>query len=92
MFMYLMTNVLSLNKEVIQEHVEHLKELDRQNKLFLCGPFTDYKGGMVILNVKDLEEAHNIAKADPFIASGCKTYEMRTLLPANKENNYLLEE
>ncbi|MFD1179629.1 YciI family protein [Paenibacillus puldeungensis] len=86
-----MKNIKSLNKELVESHVEHLKELKRQGKLVLCGPFTDYPGGMVVFLAEDLAEATNIAQSDPFIASGCKSFEIRTIEPANDENNYLLE-
>jgi uncharacterized protein YciI len=92
MYVYLMKNIKPLNEELVKSHVEHLKKLKSQGKLVLCGPFTDYPGGMVVLLAEDLVEATNIAKADPFIASGCKTYEIRTLESANDENNYLLIE
>ena len=91
-YLYLMNNIKPINQELIKSHVEHLKELKNQGKLVLCGPFTDYPGGMVIFLAEDLAEATNIAKSDPFIASGCKSFEIRTLEPANDENNYLLEE
>ncbi len=91
-YLYLMNNVKPINQKLIKSHVEHLKELKNQGKLVLCGPFMDYPGGMVIFLAEDLAEAMNIAKSDPFIASGCKSFEVRTLEPANDENNYLLEE
>lgn len=72
--------------------MEHLKRLKRQGKLVLCRPFTDYPGGMVIFLDESLVEVTNIAKDDPFIASGCKSFEIKTLEPANNENNYLLIE
>jgi len=87
-----MNNVKPINKELIKRHVEHLKELKNQGKLVFCGPFTDYPGGMVIFLAEDMEEAMNIAKSDPFIASGCKSFEIRTIEPANEDNNYLIEE
>jgi len=90
--MYLMKNEKPINEELIKRHVEYLRELKRLGKLVLCGPFTDYPGGMVIFLAEDLVEAINIAESDPFIASGCKSYEIRTLEPANEENNYLLDE
>lgn len=90
MFVYLMKNHLPLNESIVQKHVEFLKELDRKNQLVLCGPFTDFPGGIVILSVRDKEEAITIAESDPFISSGCKTYELRTFEVANKDNNYLL--
>lgn len=91
-YIYLMNNVKPINKELIKSHVGHLKELKNQGKLVFCGPFTDYPGGMVIFLAEDMEEAMKIAKSDPFIASGCKSFEIRTIEPANEENNYLLEE
>lgn len=90
MYVYLMKNLKPLNEELIKSHVEHLKELKRQGKLILCGPFKDYPGGIVIFMAEDLEEATKIAKADPFISSGFKSFEIRTLEPANDDNNYLL--
>lgn len=92
MYVYLMKNILPLNEEIIKSHVGHLKELKSQGRLILCGPFTDYPGGMVVFLAKDLAEATSIAKADPFIALGYKSYEIRTLEQANEENNFLLTE
>lgn len=92
MYVYLMKNIKPLNEEIIKSHVNHLKKLKSQGKLVLCGPFTDYPGGMVVFLAEDLVEATNIAEADPFIASGCKSFEIRTLESANDENNYLLRE
>lgn len=89
-FIYLMNNKKPLNNEIIKKHVGYLKELKSQGKLMLCGPFTDYPGGMVIFLAEDLNEATNIAETDPFIALGFKSYEVRTIELANEENNYLL--
>lgn len=91
MYVYFMKNQKPLNEELIKEHVEHLKSLKSQGKLVLCGPFSDYPGGMVVYLADNLEEATSIAKSDPFISSGCKIFEVRTLEVANEENNYLLE-
>lgn len=90
MYVYLMKNEKPINADLVQKHVDYLKLLKEQGKLVLCGPFTDYPGGMVIFQAGNLEEAADIANSDPFIASGCKSYELRTLEPANEENNYLL--
>ncbi|MFT4145481.1 MAG: YciI family protein [Mobilitalea sp.] len=90
MYVYLMSNQKPLNEELIKSHVEHLKELKRQGKLVLCGPFEDYPGGMVVFQAENIEEATHIAKADPFISSGCKSFELRTLEEAKEDNNYLL--
>lgn len=92
MYVYLMNNEKPVDRELIKSHVEYLKELKRQGKLVLCGPFTDYPGGMVVFEAEDLDEATTIAKSDPFISSGCKSFELRTIEVANEENNYLFDE
>ncbi|MDD4000842.1 MAG: YciI family protein [Bacilli bacterium] len=88
LYLMLMENIKTLNLDVIKRHVFHLKNLDDKGLLYLCGPFVDYGGGMVILKTDTLEEAVLIANADPFIAEGYKTFEIRTLEVANKENGY----
>lgn len=45
---------------------------------------------MVIFSAENIEEATNIAKADPLISSGCKTFEIRTIELANEGNNYMI--
>jgi uncharacterized protein YciI len=85
-----MTNQKPINNDIIKSHVEHLKSLKAQDKLVLCGPFTDYPGGMVVISAESIIEATNIAESDPFIISGCKSYEIRTIEQANEDNNYLL--
>lgn len=92
MYVYLMNNEKPVDRELIKSHVEYLKELKRLGKLVLCGPFTDYPGGMVVFVAEDLDEATTIAKSDPFISSGCKSFELRTIEVANEENNYLFDE
>jgi uncharacterized protein YciI len=76
--------------DVINMHVEHLKRLDKNGQLILCGPFKDYGGGILIINAKSINEAKIIAESDPFIIGGFSTYELRTLELAEKENHYLL--
>ena len=75
---------------VIKKHVEHLKRLNKSDHLVLCGPFTNYDGGIVIIKTKSIEEAKIIAESDPFITEGFSTYELRTLELADNENQYLI--
>lgn len=77
-----------LTLDVIKRHVQHLKKLDEDRILVLCGPFVDTTGGMIVLNVPTLLQANNIAKQDPFVAEGFKTYRIQTLDWAKKDNNY----
>ncbi|MHC0038106.1 YciI family protein [Pseudoneobacillus sp. C159] len=80
----------SFTEELVKEHVAFLRELDESEKLELCGPFTDYEGGMIVVRANSYEEAVRIAQSDPFISSGTETFEIRTWKLADKENNYLL--
>ena len=85
-----MNNKKDLNLQVVQENVEHLRSLDQNGRLVLCGPFADYPGGMVVFRADSEDEALRIAESDPFIASGFKTFDLRTLEVANADNNFLL--
>lgn len=74
----------------IEKHVAYLKGLDQKGLLVLAGPFSDVKGGMVVIHAHHEEEAIQIALADPFVVLGYRTFDIRTLEVANEKNNYLL--
>lgn len=76
-------------RELTRSHVEFLKNLDREGRLVLCGPFLDYEGGMVIIKASSIEDARKIASADPFVSGGAKSFELRTLMQSCAENNHL---
>ena len=88
-YVYLINRNKNYTFDVIKKHVEHLIKLDNNGQLVLCGPFTDYDGGMIIIKAESIEEAKIIAESDPFITDGFSTYELRTLEISNKENNHL---
>jgi uncharacterized protein YciI len=90
LFVMLMQNQNPLDMNVVRRHVDHLKRLEAENRLVLCGPFSDYAGGMVIAKASTCEEARKLFDSDPYIAEGYKTYELRTLDVAERENGYLL--
>ncbi|MBI5239331.1 MAG: flavin reductase [Elusimicrobia bacterium] len=73
----------------VRRHVAHLKKLDRQGRLELCGPFKDGKGGMAIIRAGSLEEAKAIAESDPFIKEGLETYALREWELSCEENNHM---
>ena len=79
-------------KAVITRHVEHIRKLDDNGKLALCGPFKGYPGiaGMVILKTESYEEADAICQSEPLVAEGYATYKLRALQVADRDNNYLL--
>ena len=67
----------------------HLKRLEDRGQLELCGPFPDHDGGMVVLRGVSEEEARAIAEADPFVASGAETFELRKLEVSCRDNKHL---
>lgn len=78
-----------ITPKLIAKHIDHLKRLDAAGQLVLCGPFKDYKGGMVVVKAPSLEAARAIAEADPFIKEGFETYELRTWELACADNGWL---
>lgn len=76
-----------MTEELIRAHVAHLERLEEAGQLVLCGPFADYKGGMVIIRAGSHDEARVIAESDPFVARGAERYELRTLEVSNRANN-----
>ena len=89
-YVILINRQIDYSFDVIKKHVEHLKRLNKSSQLVLCGPFTDYDGGIVIIKTESIEEAKIIAESDPFITEGFSTYELRTLELSDNENQYLL--
>ncbi len=80
---------VDLPRELVRAHVMYLERLDEKGQLVLCGPFSDYKGGMIIIKADSYDEAQQIAEADPFVKSNAETYELRTLKLSCKENNHM---
>jgi len=76
-------------ESLVRAHVAHLKKLDGEGKLELCGPFKDYKGGMILIRARDYQDATAIAASDPFVTEGVETFEIRTLELSCEENNHL---
>ena len=81
-----------ITKKVIESHVENLRKLDDEGKFELVGVFKGYPGvaGMVVFKTESREEAEELCKREPLVAGGYATYKLRDMMPANRENNYLL--
>ncbi|MCL2766862.1 MAG: YciI family protein [Peptococcaceae bacterium] len=81
-----------INKAMVIKHVEHIKKLDDDGKLVLCGPTKGYPGiaAMVILKTGSYEEADAICKSEPFVLEGYATYKLLTMRVGDRENNYLM--
>lgn len=81
-----------LKKELLNEHVEHLRKLDKDEKLFLCGPFQDNEKAIQILICNTIDEAESLVENDPFVKEGYYgSYEVNELIEANEGNNWLVD-
>jgi uncharacterized protein len=69
------------NKRVRPAHLDYLKRLKEEGKVYAAGPFTDGKGGMVIYEAASYEEAKALAQEDPVIKEGVRTLELREWNP-----------
>jgi uncharacterized protein len=61
-------------------HLAYLKELKTRGVLLLSGPFADRTGGMVLISAASRAEAEATAEADPLVANGVDSYELREWL------------
>lgn len=77
------------SEELIRNHISFLRKLDKEKKLVMCGPFTDKKGGMIVLKAANLEEAKKIAANDPFVREGIRRFEVRSWELSCEENNHM---
>ncbi|SDX57769.1 Uncharacterized conserved protein YciI, contains a putative active-site phosphohistidine [Marininema mesophilum] len=56
-----------------------------ENKVLAAGPFMDHMGGMIILEIEDMEEATELAKNDPAVTGGIFNYKVHPWNPLSKK-------
>ncbi|RAS83745.1 YciI family protein [Priestia endophytica] len=59
-----------------QDHLDYLKTLGKEGKVFSKGRFTDGAGGLVIYKANSLTDVERMVEGDPFIIQGARTYEI----------------
>jgi uncharacterized protein len=70
-------------KPLLPAHFEYMIALEKRGVLFASGPFSDSRGGppngagLTILRAASAEEARALAEADPFVANGLRTFELK---------------
>ena len=67
---------------VLPEHLEYMIGLEKRGVLFASGPLNTAPGGPVgdgltILRAASLDEARDLASADPFVKNKIRTFEVR---------------
>lgn len=69
-------------KALLPAHLEYMIALEKRGVLFASGPLADGAGppdgaGLTVLRVKSAVEARAIAEADPFVASGLRSFDLK---------------
>ncbi len=69
-------------KAFLPAHLEYMIGLEKRGVLFASGPLADGEGppsgaGLTILRTASAREARELAEADPFVANGLRTFELK---------------
>jgi uncharacterized protein YciI len=69
-------------KPLLPAHLEYMIGLEKRGLLFASGPLSDGAGppngaGLTILRVSSAREARELAEADPFVANGLRSFELK---------------
>ncbi len=69
-------------KALLPAHLEYMIGLEKRGVLFASGPLSDGPGppsgaGLTVLRAANVEEARELADADPFVVGGLRTYELK---------------
>jgi uncharacterized protein YciI len=69
-------------KAYLPSHLEYMIDLEKRGVLFASGPFIDGEGppsgaGMTILRAANAREARELAQADPLVANGLRSFELK---------------
>ncbi len=69
-------------RALLATHLDYMIDLERRGVLFASGPLTEPAGapsgdGLTVLRVRDAGEARRIAQAEPFVAQGLRTFELK---------------
>ena len=57
------------------DHLDYVKNIAKA-RYFIGGGFLNIDGGMILLEAKDMEEAHELFRNDPIIKRGLYRYEL----------------
>jgi len=65
-----------LSEQPLREHGNYMLRMYVEGYLRMAGPLTDDSGGLVILQVTDLQQAESIVGNDPAVISGVFVYQI----------------
>jgi uncharacterized protein YciI len=59
-----------------EAHLDYLKKLGEEGKVFAKGRFSDGAGGLVIYKANTIEEVQLMVEGDPFVIQGARSNEI----------------
>jgi uncharacterized protein YciI len=77
---------LAATKEQLADHLAYVRQLEDRQVLFVAGPLMTDDGqffegdGLLVYRAASVEQARELADADPMHASGARTYRLRPWL------------
>jgi uncharacterized protein YciI len=73
---------------LLMDHRNFLEECYKRS-LFICsGPQIPRRGGVIIANVKSVDEAVDIMKSDPFVIHGAVEYQYVAFSPTKYDDHF----
>ena len=79
-----------LTKDLLKNHVEHIKNIHYEGNLFLCGFLKKSDKVLLILEAKSFKDAEDYIIQDPLIIKKHYNYDIYELNEANESNNWFL--
>ena len=79
-----------LTRDLVKNHVGHIKSLHNKKILFLCGFLKKSDKAMLILEAESYKDAKSFVLQDPIIVTKHYNYEIYELNEANESNNWFL--
>ena len=65
-----------LSEQPLKEHVAYMLDLHRRGTLRMAGGFADNSGGAAFIDAANVDEARQIAEADPAVKSKVFVYQL----------------
>ncbi|MFN2428117.1 MAG: YciI family protein [Candidatus Binatia bacterium] len=63
-------NGKTLRPSLRAAHLDHVRRFEEGGHVALAGPFTDGAGSLLVVRFSSIEQAHEMAAADPYMTGG----------------------
>ena len=88
MFIVNLKYIVSLDEVLVirPKHILFLEEFYGKQKFLFSGRKYSQDGGIIVVNLKNESDVHNIMQNDPFVINGIAEYELIGFNPVAKSN------